>query len=58
MSRPVVQPPAIQWPLNAIRLAIVLVSLLALAFGWGDMLRSAKEAEAAAVARASAQARN
>ena len=57
MSRPVVQPPAIQWPLNAIRLAIVLVSLLALAFGWGDMLRSAKEAEAAAVEHAREEAR-
>lgn len=57
MSSPAVQPPSIQWPLNAIRLAIVVASLITLVFGWGDMLRNASEAEAAVLERARLQAR-
>ena len=57
MSSPAVQPPAIQWPLNAIRLAIVVVSLLTLVFGWADMLRNAGQAEVVALERARLQAR-
>ncbi len=57
MSSPAVQPPSIQWPLNAIRLAIVVASLITLVFGWVDMLRNASEAEAAVLERARLQAR-
>lgn len=57
MPSPAVQPPAVQWPLNAIRLAIIVVSLVALVFGWVDMFRNASTAEAAVLERARLQAR-
>ena len=57
MLPPSVRPPAIQWPLNAIRLAIVAASLLTLAFGWIDLLRNARHVEAVAVEQARLQAR-
>lgn len=57
MFPPSVRPPAIQWPLNAIRLAIVAASLLTLAFGWIDLLRNARHLEAVAVEQARLQAR-
>lgn len=58
MSAPAVQPPAIQWPLNAIRFAILVVSLFALAFGWDDLIADADNAEVVALERARVKARS